>query len=117
MFRQCGATIREMGLRVNRPEFIVNGFPFDMLRALPYTYVKKRVSQQKIKKGEELLMKVSIDKDLCTGCGLCVDTVPDVFELVDDLSSVKVVTVKKSLYDAVREAADDCPTEAIIIEE
>ena len=62
-------------------------------------------------------MKVSIDKDLCTGCGLCVDTAPDVFELVDDLASVKIATVKKALYDAVREAADDCPTEAIIIEE
>ncbi len=62
-------------------------------------------------------MKVSIDKDLCTGCGLCADTVPDVFELVDDLATVKVTTIKTSLYDAVREAADDCPTEAIIIEE
>jgi ferredoxin len=62
-------------------------------------------------------MKVSIDKDLCTGCGLCADTAPDVFEIADDMASVKVATVKKSLYDAVREAADDCPTEAIIIEE
>ena len=62
-------------------------------------------------------MKVSVDKDLCTGCGLCVDTVPDVFELVDDLASVKMATVKKNLYDAVREAADDCPSEAIIVEE
>jgi ferredoxin len=62
-------------------------------------------------------MKVSIDKDLCTGCGLCADAAPDVFELADDMASVKVATVKKSLYDAVREAADDCPTEAIIIEE
>jgi ferredoxin len=62
-------------------------------------------------------MKVSVDNDLCTGCGLCVDTVPDVFELEDEQASVKVATVKKSLYDAVREAADDCPTEAIIVEE
>ena len=62
-------------------------------------------------------MKVRVDKDLCTGCGLCVDTVPDVFELVDDLASVKVATVKKLLYDDVKEAAADCPAEAIIIEE
>lgn len=62
-------------------------------------------------------MKVSIDKDLCTGCGLCMETAPDVFELVDDLATVKVTNIKTSLYDSVREAADDCPTEAIIIEE
>jgi ferredoxin len=71
----------------------------------------------KNQESKELLMKVSVDKDLCTGCGLCVDTVPDVFEMVDDQASVKVATVKKTLYDAVREAADDCPTEAIVIEE
>jgi ferredoxin len=66
---------------------------------------------------KEHLMKVSIDTDLCTGCGLCTETVPEVFELVDDLATVKVTTIKASLNDAVREAADDCPTEAIIIEE
>jgi len=62
-------------------------------------------------------MKVSIDKDLCTGCGLCTETAPEVFELVDDLATVKVTTIKASWYDAMREAADDCPTEAIIIVE
>lgn len=63
-------------------------------------------------------MKVSIDKELCTGCGLCADTVPEVFELSDDdIAVVKMKDVKDSLIDQVREAADDCPTEAIIIEE
>jgi ferredoxin len=79
--------------------------------------LKKAYFVTKNQESKELLMKVSVDKDLCTGCGLCVDTVPDVFELVDDQASVKMATVKKNLYDAVREAADDCPTEAIIIEE
>jgi ferredoxin len=61
-------------------------------------------------------MKVSIDKELCTGCGLCVDCVPEVFELVDDMAVVKMKPVKDTLTDRVREAADDCPAEAIIIE-
>ena len=61
-------------------------------------------------------MKVSIDKELCTGCGLCADSVPEVFELVDDMAVVKMKTVKDTLIDQVREAADDCPAEAIIIE-
>ena len=62
-------------------------------------------------------MKVSVDKDLCTGCGLCVDAVPDVFELADEQASVKTATVKKQLCDIVREVSEDCPSEAIIVEE
>ena len=61
-------------------------------------------------------MKVSIDKDLCTACGLCSDSVPDVFELGDDVAEVKTAEVPENLEDDVQEAADDCPVEAIIIE-
>ena len=36
-------------------------------------------------------MKVTIDRDLCTGCELCATTCPDVFEMDDDgLAKVKV---------------------------
>ena len=61
-------------------------------------------------------MKVSIDNDLCTACGLCVDSVPDVFELGDDVAEVKSADVPENLEDDVQEASDDCPVEAIIIE-
>lgn len=30
-------------------------------------------------------MKAVVDKDLCTGCGLCEDTCPEVFEMKDDI--------------------------------
>jgi ferredoxin len=29
-------------------------------------------------------MKAVVDKDLCTGCGLCEDTCPEVFEMKDE---------------------------------
>jgi ferredoxin len=61
-------------------------------------------------------MKVSIDEDLCTGCGLCTDSVPDVFEMGDDVATVKQSNVPSNLEDDVQEAADDCPVEAIIVE-
>lgn len=63
-------------------------------------------------------MKVRIDEELCTGCEECVDAVPDVFEMnsAGELATVKVDTVPSDLEDAVQEAADDCPAEAIIIE-
>jgi ferredoxin len=61
-------------------------------------------------------MTVKIDADLCTACGLCVDSVPDVFEMGDDVAQVKTPNVSADLESAVKEAADDCPVEAIIIE-
>ena len=62
-------------------------------------------------------MKVHVDEKLCTGCGLCEETLPEVFELVDDIAVVKETHIKDVLTEKVKEAADDCPAEAIIIEE
>ena len=62
-------------------------------------------------------MKVSIDQELCTGCGLCAESVPEVFEMGDEFAVVKKPDVKGSLAEQVSEAADDCPAEAIIIED
>jgi len=62
-------------------------------------------------------MKATVDPDLCTGCELCVDTCPEVFEMDDDVAKVIVDTVPEDSEDCAREAADDCPAEAISIEE
>ena len=62
-------------------------------------------------------MKVKIDENLCTGCGLCADICPEVFEMGDDVSIVKVDNISSELEEKVREAAESCPVEAIIIEE
>ena len=62
-------------------------------------------------------MEVRVDPDLCEGCGVCEETCPEVFEIVDDLAEVKVDEVPAEYEDTCREAAADCPTDAIIIEE
>ena len=59
---------------------------------------------------------VKVDEELCTGCGVCADTCPDVFEL-DDVAKVKVAEVEGELLDCAKEAAESCPVEAIQIEE
>lgn len=62
-------------------------------------------------------MKVTIDEELCTGCSLCEQTVPEVFEMVDDMAKVKVDVVPADKEADVKEAADSCPVEAIKISE
>ena len=63
-------------------------------------------------------MKVTIDKDLCIDCGVCESLVPEVFSINDEgITEVILSPVPEELQDAVREAAEECPTEAIIIEE
>jgi ferredoxin len=65
---------------------------------------------------EEEIMKVSIDAELCTGCGACADDVPDMFEMGDEIAEVKQADVPADLESAVSQAAEDCPAEAIIVE-
>jgi ferredoxin len=59
--------------------------------------------------------KIKIDKEKCIGCGACQAVCPDVFQLDDDGKA-------KSLFgstdiECVKEAADSCPVQAIILEE
>jgi len=62
-------------------------------------------------------MKVSINKEDCVGCGLCADGCPDVFEMPEDVAAVKAEEVLENLVNAVKEAAENCPVDAIIISE
>ncbi len=61
-------------------------------------------------------MKVKIDNDLCTACGLCVDSVPDIFKMGDDVAEVITADVPDNLEEDVQNAVDDCPVESILVE-
>ncbi len=62
-------------------------------------------------------MKATVNEE-CTACGICEDTCPEVFELGDeDIAVVKLDPIPEKHQDAVREAAEECPSEAIEISE
>ncbi len=62
-------------------------------------------------------MQAFVDPDLCTGCGLCVDTCPVVFKMDDAIAKVIVTSVPAEALDICRQAVDNCPVEAIKIKE
>jgi ferredoxin len=61
-------------------------------------------------------MKVRIN-DSCTACGLCAEACPEVFAMGDDMAEVIVVGVPAQFEEAVQQAADECPAEAIEVED
>lgn len=58
-------------------------------------------------------MKAFVDADKCTGCGICRDICPEVFELTGDVATVKTDIVPEEAENTCREAAESCPVEAI----
>jgi ferredoxin len=63
-------------------------------------------------------MKATVDKDVCIGCGICVEVCPDVFEMSDDdKAQAKTTKVPLEAEDNCRDAADQCPVSAITVEE
>jgi len=62
-------------------------------------------------------MRVIVDRSTCTGCGLCPEICPEVFELDNDnLAVVKVDPVPADLEAKAKEASDSCPVNAISVE-
>lgn len=61
-------------------------------------------------------MRASVDEAACTGCGLCVDICPEVFEMEGDVARAKMASIPEDLEDCAEDAADDCPMEAITVE-
>lgn len=61
-------------------------------------------------------MKAKVDENLCTGCGLCSDAAPEVFELSDEGVAKVIKNPADEHKAAVEEAAEGCPSSAITTE-
>jgi ferredoxin len=62
-------------------------------------------------------MRAKVNPELCNGTGICEQMCPEVFELEEGISAVKVDEVPLDAEQSCREAAEGCPTEAISIED
>jgi ferredoxin len=68
-------------------------------------------------------MKVTINRDSCIGCMLCVSVAEEVFEMDEDKNEVKakvkelVDLTNKEVRKKIKEAAESCPVGVIKVEE
>ena len=64
-------------------------------------------------------MKVRVDQERCQGHTLCAMIAPEMFQLsdIDGSSSAVTEVVPADQEDLVREAAQSCPEQAILIED
>lgn len=59
-------------------------------------------------------MKVTVDKNACISCGLCIELCPDVFEWDDeDKASARQEEVPSVSESCAQDAAEQCPVDAI----
>ena len=63
-----------------------------------------------------LYVKVRVDRKLCIGVGNCVAFAPTVFQLDSEKKAI-VLDVGSVDEETLREAAESCPVQAIIIED
>lgn len=63
-------------------------------------------------------MKIRIDQAKCTGHGVCEGLAPDVFEIrADGLAYLLKEDVEEDQRDIFEDACDQCPVEALWIED
>ena len=63
-------------------------------------------------------MKAFVDPDTCLGCGICEGICPDVFSLGSEPYAVVLLDpIPEKYWADVKDAAEQCPEEAISIEE
>ena len=63
-------------------------------------------------------MKVNVDLDKCIGSGMCTTSAPQLFELVEDGTHVRLLAdeVPQELELVLEDAIACCPTEALSAE-
>lgn len=62
-------------------------------------------------------MKAIVNKETCTGCELCTQICPEDFKMEGDKAVSVMDQVPAEVEKTCRQAADECPVEAISIQE
>ncbi len=61
-------------------------------------------------------MKITIDTDICVGCGFCNEICPQVFFIQGEGAIAVTNLMSSENLESAKEAAEKCPVDAIRIE-
>ncbi len=59
-------------------------------------------------------LKITVDQDQCSGCGVCEGEAPEAFEMNDDDQAVPKNPLGGD-FESIMSAAEGCPTECITV--
>ncbi|MEM5947302.1 ferredoxin [Spirochaetia bacterium 38H-sp] len=63
-------------------------------------------------------MLIDIDKEKCILCGICEETLPDIFEIKNNITIIKKpVITEETKTILIRQLEEDCPAGALKIKE
>lgn len=63
-------------------------------------------------------MRVRVDEERCLGCEACAEECPEIFEMQGEMAVPKIEDdIPEEFEDILRETAETCPAESIILEE
>ena len=63
------------------------------------------------------MAKAKVDENLCIGCGTCASTAPKSFKMNEEKHKSEPINPPGDPDEKLHEAADNCPANAITIEE
>lgn len=61
------------------------------------------------------MLKITVDKEKCIGCGLCASIAPNSFKLNEEEGKVDPINPPKDDEQTIKSAAESCPVQSIII--
>jgi len=62
-------------------------------------------------------MRAIVNEEMCIGCGLCPQVCPEVFKMEGDKAVAYADPVPDGSEESCRDAVDQCPVNAISVEE
>jgi len=66
--------------------------------------------------GGGIILQAEVNQELCISCGACIDVCPEVFDWNDEEKAQAIMEeVPDELGNQASEAAESCPTDAILI--